>query len=272
MADEDRNVDILNEELSPEAESLLREKLETWKEEVTASLMEEVEEEKEKMIQELEEANLEYREKLKEEFAGKLLDALKEAKDVIRAEVLAETYENNPELQVLESIKELIAPTLDEDYLGNAYANELQTLREKVEELEEEAKLNEGAKTLAELVAPYSEKTQNILISLINEGGPEEVTEQFYELIKNLEGLEESDDDEDFEDEEEVIEDEDEDEEDYDDDDEEDDDEEDEEDEEADEDVEEDFDTYIKEGVEGEEEEKKAPANTLRELIKNRVR
>ncbi len=94
MADEEKTVDILDEELSPEAESLLREKLEGWKNEVTVSLMEDVEEEKERAIQELEEGNLEYREKMKEEFAGKLLEALKEAKDVIRAEVLAEVYED----------------------------------------------------------------------------------------------------------------------------------------------------------------------------------
>ena len=122
--------------------------------------MEEVEQAKEGKIEELEEQNIEFREEMKEEFATKMLDALKEMKEEIRAEVLSEVYESNPELQILEKIKELVAPTLNEEFLGNVFADELQTLREKNEELESERTLDEGAKKLAELIAPYGEKTQ----------------------------------------------------------------------------------------------------------------
>jgi len=207
MADE---VNILERDLSTEDEELLRESLNSWKEEVTQSLMEEVEEVREQRLEELEETNVEYREKLKEEYASKMIEALKEMREELRADAIAEMYDNNPELAVLENVKEIIAPTLNEEYVGNAYAEEIQTLKEKIDELESEKNLDEGAKKLAELISPYSEKVQNILISLIKEGGPDEVTEQFYSLIENLE--EDEDENEEDEDEDEDDEDEDEDE------------------------------------------------------------
>ena len=264
MADEKN---ILDMDLSSEDEALLRESLESWKEEVMSSLMEEVEQVKETKVEEIEERNVEFREELKEEYASKMLDALKEMKEEIRAEVLSEVYESNPELQILERIKELVAPTLNEEFVGNLFADELQTLRERNSILEEEKNLDEGAKKLAELIAPYGEKTQNIILALIREGGPDEVTEQFYELIESLEAQEE---DIDEDDEEEDYDDEDDDEED----DEEDEDEE--EDEEDDDDYEEDtdegYDTYIKEGEEGAEEEDKKNGMTYREQIRRSLK
>lgn len=268
MADEKN---ILDMDLSPADEALLRESLESWKEEVMTNLMEEVEQAKEQRIEELETQNVEFREKLKEEFAGKMLDALKEMKEELRAEILSEVYESNPELQILEKIKELVAPTLNEDFVENAYANELQTLRQRNEELEEEMVLEAGAKKLAELIAPYSTKTQNIILSLIKEGGPDEVTEQFYNLIESLEG---SDDDE----EDEYVDDDEEEEEEYSEEEEEDDDEEEEEDseedeteeeEETDESTEEGFDSYIKEGEEGKDEN---PSSEKPLSMKERIR
>lgn len=250
MADEKN---LLDRELSPEDEALLRESLENWKEEVMTNLMEEVAQAKEEKLEELETQNLEYRDSLKAEFADKMLDALKEMKEELRAEILSEVYESNPELQILEKIKELVAPTLNEDFVNNTYANELQTLRQKNEQLEEEMTLEAGARKLAELISPYSTKTQNIILSLIKEGGPDEVTEQFYSLIESLEG----NDDEDEETEEEYSEEEEDDEDDYSDEDEEEEDEEgvDDDEEETEESSEEGFDTYIKEGTEGEEKE-----------------
>ena len=238
---------ILDKDLSPEEEQAIRESLETWREEVYNQLLEETEQLKETKLEELEEANVEFRETLKEEYAEKMLKALNEMKEELRAEVLSEVYENNPELQILEKIKEIIAPTLNEEYLGNIYAQELQTLREENEFLKERMRLEEGAKALAELISPYSEKTQNILLSLIKEGGPEEVTEQFYNLIENLESLE----DEGSEDEGSVDEEDDSDEEE-----EESEDDEEEESEEETESTEEEFETYIKEEAQGEEKNK----------------
>jgi hypothetical protein len=254
---------ILDRDLSDTEEATIREALENWREEVYNQLLEEVEQLKEAKLEELEEANIEFKERLKEEYAEKMLTALDELKEEIRAEVVSEVYESNPELQLLEKIKELVAPTLNEEYLGNIYAQELQTLREENEALRERQRLEEGAKTLADLIAPYSAKTQNIILSLIKEGGPEDVTEQFYNLIENLESIDEEEDEEDEEDQYEETEDEedeeDEEEESGDEDeysDEEEEEYEEEEPEEKEESTEEDFETYIKEDVEGIEQEK----------------
>ena len=259
---------ILDMDLDEDSAALLRESLENWKEEVMSSLMEEVEEIKESKIEELESQAEEYKTQLKEEYADKMLDALKEMKEEMRAEILSEVYDENPELQILEKIKELVAPTLNEEFLGNVFSEELQTLREKVEELEREKELDEGAKKLAELVAPYSEKTQNIILSLIKEGGPEEVTEQFYELVESLEAQVEDEEEEDDEDDgEEDYEGDDEEE-----DDEEDDDEEEEEDEEVEEDEEEeDYDNFIEEEEKGTEEEAKKTKLTMKEQMRRAV-
>jgi len=254
--------EILHMELSTEDETLLRESLSTWKEEVYATLLEEVEELKSTKIEELEEANREYQEEVKEEFAQKMVDALSEMRTEIRSEVLVEMVNSNPELQILEKVKELIAPTLNEEYFGNIYAEEIQTLKEQNDELVSALELEEGAETLANLIAPYSEKTQNIILAMVKEGNSEEVTEQFYELIESLKEVE---NDEDL-DEDDDVEDEDEDEDEDDDEDYEDEDEDDEE--EEDDDVEEsagdgDEDSYINEEETGKEKDTPKKMNSL---------
>lgn len=191
---------ILEMDLSPEDSKLLKETLESWKEEVYAGLLEKVEEAKERKLEELEEASIEYREGLKKEYSDKMLKSLKEMERDIRAKVVAEVVADNPEIQILEQIKELVAPTLNEDYARNVYTEEIQTLRETVEQLQEEREIEEGAKKLAELVSPYSRKTQNLIISLVSEGNADEVTEQFYSIMESLEGDEEDEDEDDWDD------------------------------------------------------------------------
>jgi hypothetical protein len=180
---------ILDRELNEEEEKVLRESLENWKEETYAQMMEEVETLKEQKIEELEEATISYKEELKEEFANKMITALNEMRDEIKAEVLAEMVESNPEIQVLEKIKEVVAPLLGEDYYANTYAESITTLQRKIDELEGDQELEEGAKTLAGLIAPFSEKTQNLILALIKEGNSEEVTDQFYTIVENLENV-----------------------------------------------------------------------------------
>ena len=116
---------ILQMELSLEDEKALREKLTSWKEEVYTQVLEEVEEVKAQKIEELEEANIQYQEELKEEYTEKMLEALDTMREQIRTEVLSEMIESNPELYVLEEIKKLVAPTLNEEYVGNVYTEEL---------------------------------------------------------------------------------------------------------------------------------------------------
>jgi len=192
--------DALNKELDLNEEEQIREHIKSWKEEVINELNEEFDNEKQKLIGVLEEENMKYQEELKEEFADKMMLALNEMRDEIKAEVISEMVSSNPELQILEKIKELVAPTLNESYGGNLYAEELALLREENLKIKREMSLEEGARTLAKLLSDYDKKTQRLIITLVNEGSAEEVTEQFYNIIESLsEGAEddnEGDDDE----------------------------------------------------------------------------
>ena len=266
--------DVLERELNESEELALRETLETWKGEIYENMLEQVEVTKQEKIEELEESFLEFKEELKESYAEKMISALNEMREDIKAEVVSEMIQSNPELQVFESIKELIAPVLSEEYAGNLYSEQILNLKEENADLKKEIEIEEGAKTLAELISTHSTQNQKILISLISEGNSEEVTEQYFDLLESLNILEKEDEDEEEEEDEEDEEDEDgkkkkkkkksdEDE------DEEDDEEED------DEDVDEDFfnleddDSYINEDY---EESTKKVANPLREQLKDLIK
>ena len=178
--------DALNKELELNEEEQIREHIKSWKEEVINELNEEFDNEKQKLIQVLEEENVKYQEELKEEFADKMMLALNEMRDEIKAEVISEMVSSNPELQILEKIKELVAPTLNESYGGNLYSEEISILREENLKIKKEMQLEEGARTLAKLLSDYDRKTQRLIITLVNEGSAEEVTEQFYNIIESL--------------------------------------------------------------------------------------
>ena len=195
---ENAKLNLLNEELDEESQKYIQETLEAWKESVTNQLVEQMEQEKQAKLEKLEEENAAYREQLKEEFTEKMLDGLNELKESIRAEVTAGVIKNNPELKIFEQIKEIVAPLVSEGYRDNAYEDTIAKLSEENEALRREQELQEGAKTLASLLAPYSEKTQKLVVSLVKEGSPEEVTEQFYNIFETLSNVfeaEESDDD-----------------------------------------------------------------------------
>ena len=195
---ENAKLNLLNEELDEESQKYIQETLEAWKESVTNQLVEQMEQEKQAKLEKLEEENAAYREQLKEEFTEKMLDGLNELKESIRAEVTAGVIKNNPELKIFEQIKEIVAPLVSEGYRDNAYEDTIAKLSEENETLRREQELQEGAKTLASLLAPYSEKTQKLVVSLVKEGSPEEVTEQFYNIFETLSNVfeaEESDDD-----------------------------------------------------------------------------
>ena len=186
-------LNLLDKHLDEASQKQLQETLEAWKESVTNQLVEQMEKEKQAKIEELEEENAAYREQLKEEFTEKMLDGLDELKESIRAEVTAEVIKNNPELKILEQIKDVIAPLISENYRDNTYEDTITKLSEENEFLRREQELQEGARTLATLLAPYSEKTQKLVTSLIKEGNADEITEQFYNIIDSLTGLFESD-------------------------------------------------------------------------------
>ena len=257
--DDAKKISLLNEELDEESATYLKESINAWKEEMMAKLQEEVEQAKNDKIEELEEANIAYREELKEEYSDKLIAAINDLRESVKAEVTAEVIKNNPELKILEQVKELVAPLLNEDFREDAYSDTITQLSEENEALRREQEITEGAQTLAELLSPYSEKTQKLVLSLIKEGSPEEVTEQFYTIMESLQEVfaEEDDDEEEEEDDKNSKSDE------------EDDDEE--EDDESDDDDDEDVknESYIYEGFEGDDDDDyiSARAGSLKDIM-----
>lgn len=184
--DTKQKLSLLNEELDEESAAYIQESIQNWKENVMAQLQEEVERAKADKLEELEEANNRYRAELEEEYSDKFMTALSELKESVKADATASVLKNNPELKILESIKELVAPLLGEEYRDNAYSNTIAQLAEENEALRRKEEIMEGAQTLANLLAPYGEKTQKLALSMIKEGSPEEVTEQFYNLMESL--------------------------------------------------------------------------------------
>ena len=274
---------ILEMDLDEASAKYLQESLDSWKEGMMAQFLEEVEALKQSTIEELEEENIAYKQSLKEEYADKFITALSEMREEIKAEVIAETVQNNPEIKVLEKIKEIIAPVISEEYREKEYGDSIAVLKARIDELEEEKELQEGARTLASLIAPLSESTQNLVLSLIKEGSPEEVEDQFNNILESLESVfgEADDEDEDDEDDDED--------EDGDDDDEDDDDDADDDDEDGDDDDEDEDDadkkgkkgkkgdagvkaeSYIQTGLSGLNEEVVASKNSTKNSILGRI-
>ena len=195
MADKSKKLSLLNEELDEESATYIQESIENWKEGVMAQLQEEVERAKADKLEELEELNLRYREQLAEEYSDKLTTALAELKESVKADATASVLKNNPELKILEQIKELVAPLLDEDFRENSYSDTIAQLAEENAALRRDQEIMEGAQTLSELLAPYAETTQKLVLSMIKEGSPEEVTEQFYTIMESLQDVFGEDDD-----------------------------------------------------------------------------
>ena len=206
--DGENTINLLDNSLDEASQKYIQEALENWKESVSNQLIEQMEEVKAAKIEELEEENQKYREQLREEYADKMMAGLSDLKEKMKAEITAKVVKDNPELKILEQIKEAVAPLLNEEYRDVTYSNSLAALSEEVEELRREKALAEGKETLTDLLAPYSDKTKRMVSALIKEGTSDEVTENFYNLVENLPDLfeeegkdkEEDDDEEDYED------------------------------------------------------------------------
>lgn len=204
--DGENTINLLDNSLDEASQKYIQEALENWKESVSNQLIEQMEEVKAAKIEELEEENQKYREQLREEYADKMMAGLSDLKEKMKAEITAKVVKDNPELKILEQIKEAVAPLLNEEYRDVTYSNSLAALSEEVEELRREKALAEGKETLEDLLAPYSDKTKRMVSALIKEGTSDEVTENFYNLVENLpelfeeEDKDEDDDEKDYED------------------------------------------------------------------------
>lgn len=194
MADTN-TINLLDNSLDEASQKYIQEALENWKESVTNQLVEQMEEVKAAKIEELEEENQKYREQLREEYADKMMAGLSDLEGKMKAEVTAKVVKDNPELKILEQIKEIVAPLLNEDYRESTYSDTLAALSEEVETLKREKAISEGKETLRDLLAPYTERTKRMVGALVEEGTSDEVTEKFYNLMENLPELFEAEED-----------------------------------------------------------------------------
>lgn len=200
--------DILDLEISEEMAGQLSEALVAWKEEYAAKLEEKNNEILEEKLQELEELTEKYHEEMAEEYSDRFISALSEMREEVKASVVAEFVDTDPTHKIMEEIKRLVAPTIDEEYTKNVYLEELLTLRDQVNEYEKEKDLEEGRKTLEELIENYDDKIKPILREFVGEGTSEEVEEKFYKLVTTLnEDDEEDEEDFDFDEEDDDLED-----------------------------------------------------------------
>lgn len=200
---EDKN--ILDIELSEAEAQKLAEELQAWKESMAAKLEEEAEEKIQAKIDELDEKNNAWREEVAEAYSEKFLAALDEMREDVRAEVLAESVETDPTHKVMEEVMRLVAPLMNEEYTENTYMGEIKRLADKVAEYERKEALNEGAKTLEELIEGYDDAFKPALRAIIGEGTPEEVTSRFESIVESLSESNNNDDDDDDEDDDEDL-------------------------------------------------------------------
>lgn len=181
------NDNILDMELNEEQAVALKESLESWKEGVYAELSEESDARVQKKFEELEEASIAYKEQLKDEYADKMIEAINDMRTEIKAEVVSEMVSNDPSYQILEEIKKLIAPTLNEEYLNNVFGEEINTLREQVEAFKRDKELEEGLEEREALIENCSEEVKALMRTFIGEGTVEEIRDRYWEIAESLE-------------------------------------------------------------------------------------
>lgn len=150
--DGENTINLLDNSLDEASQKYIQEALENWKESVSNQLIGQMEEVKAAKIEELEEENQKYREQLREEYADKMMAGLSDLKEKMKAEITAKVVKDNPELKILEQIKEAVAPLLNEEYRDVTYSNSLAALSEEVEELRREKALAEGKETLTDFL------------------------------------------------------------------------------------------------------------------------
>jgi hypothetical protein len=181
---------ILDMDLTKEDQKELAELLSEWKETQKSEMKKAIKEAQEEKIGQIEEALVSYKEDLEEEYIDKVNTIIESLKPQIRKQILVEMSETNPETIVMEKIKELIFPLINEQS-GKAYTNEIALLNKELAEIKKQKEISEGYAKKEKLLSTYSDKTKKILDKMIGEGSSEEVTQKFYELVEQFQEIEE---------------------------------------------------------------------------------
>lgn len=177
-------MNFLNKQLTEEEQQEFREYIKEWKTDWVEKQKDRIEEIIQEEINRVDLLSKEYESNLKEKYSAKLVEAVEEIKDHMRAEIISEMQNNDPSINALNEIKNIVAPlVLNEE---KEYSNQIAILTEKIHELENESKFYKGSERLQELVSDYSPKMQRLLKKLIGEGTEEEIVEKFYNIIEEL--------------------------------------------------------------------------------------
>jgi hypothetical protein len=175
--------------LSPEDEKELNEFLNEWKKKELEKMAKALEENKKEEIKKVEEVLVDYKKELEEEYIDKVNVIIESIKPQLRKQILTEMNETNPDMLVMEKIKELIHPLLNES--GKAYTNEINLLKKELDAFKRKEELTEGAKKKEELLSNYTDKTKNLIGKLMGEGSAIEMAEKYYEIVDYLQNSQE---------------------------------------------------------------------------------
>jgi vacuolar-type H+-ATPase subunit B/Vma2 len=173
---------FLDIELTPEDQKELSQILKEWKDAELKKMTESLELLKQEEVKKIEESLVEYKEELEETYIDQVNTIIESLKPQIKKQVLTEMTDNNPNVIIMEKIKELVYPLLNES--GKAYTNEISLLKKELEDVKKQNELKEGAEKKAQLLANYSPKTKILLDKMIGEGSKMQITEKFYEIIE----------------------------------------------------------------------------------------
>jgi hypothetical protein len=184
-------MNFLDIDLTPEDQKELSNILTEWKATELEKMSQALQEAKDNEINKIEESLVEYKQQLEEDYLDKVNVIIESLKPQIRKQVLVEMNETNPEMLVMEKIKEMMFPLVNES--GASYTNEINLLKKELDELKQKNALSEGEAKKEKLLEGYSEKTRAIIDKMIGEGNAIEITEKYYEIIESFQELEEDD-------------------------------------------------------------------------------
>lgn len=186
-------MNILDMDLTPEDKEAVANLFEEWRKEELDKMSVALNESKEEEIKKIEEGLISYKEAIEEEYVDKVNVIVESLKPQLKKQILVEMNETNPDLLVMEKIKEIMFPLVNEES-GKTYVNEISLLKKENEELKRQNELDEGEKKKGKLLEGYSAKTSKILDKMIGEGSATEITEKFYEVLESFDGFKEETD------------------------------------------------------------------------------
>lgn len=159
----------------------LQDKLDAWKvaekRKIEEDLTEKYEQMEAELKEEYEDLVEEIKANMKKVYTKRFTNALKEMYEEIKAEVMVEAL-NAPESKVLEEIKSLVYPLINEA-TAKRHADEFKKLAAMYENNLEELELLKGANKKARLLESLSPDVRRVVDKLLAEGTEEEIVEKF---------------------------------------------------------------------------------------------